>query len=178
MNKNLQIIIGLVLLVVIIGFAIWFPKQPLNDGTPETITQSDSIGSLLSHTWVWEQTIMSDDTIITPEKTESFSLTFGSDGRVTGTTDCNNFFGSYSLDESQITFGPLANTLMYCEGSQESVFTRQLENVQMVFFDENDNLVLLLRYDSGGIMFSKKTLPVNNPIVSDPDTAVSSDAMY
>jgi hypothetical protein len=50
----------------------------------------------------------------------------------------------------------MASTLMYCEGSQESEFIRMVSSANQVFFDSNNNLVLLLPYDSGSVMFIKK----------------------
>ena len=46
-----------------------------------------------------------------------------------GTTDCNNFSGSYKVDGNQLTFGEFAATMMYCEGSQESDFLKSLGEV-------------------------------------------------
>ena len=53
-------------------------------------------------------------------------MTFA-DGQVSGSTGCNTFNGSYELDGDQLSFGPLASTMMACEdalATQEStVFT-------------------------------------------------------
>ena len=43
------------------------------------------------------------------------SLTFDPSGNVSGSTGCNSFSGSYALDGSALTFGPLATTRMACE---------------------------------------------------------------
>lgn len=161
MNKNTQIIIGLLLLAGIIGFSVWFSKMNTPGNYPDNRTSlldSSIIGKLTSTSWVWQKTIMNDDTTIEPVNAGAFSLTFTADGNVSGTTDCNNFFGTYNLTDGKIVFGPLASTLMYCEGSQESVFTRSLENIDSVFFDANDNLVLLVKYDSGSILFAPKSV--------------------
>lgn len=160
MNKNIQIIIGLILLAFIVTITILAPQKTSQvepeTNKPELVNNSLVTEKLTSSVWVWKQTIMSDETVTIPNQAGSFTLTFTADGNMTGTTDCNNFFGPYTLQDTQITFGPIASTLMYCEGSQESNFTRQFENVQSVFFNENDNLVLLIKYDSGSIIFSKQ----------------------
>lgn len=118
--------------------------------------QSEVVRKLTATTWVWQETVMGDGAIITPKQAEAFTLTFNADGSVNGTTDCNNFFSTYTLNDTAIEFGLLGMTLMYCEGAQESEFTRMIDNTQLVFFDENNNnnLVLLLRYDSGSVIFA------------------------
>jgi len=42
------------------------------------------------------------------------TLTFGSDGQVSGNLGCNSFGGSYEIKADQIIFGPLMATLMAC----------------------------------------------------------------
>jgi heat shock protein HslJ len=38
-----------------------------------------------------------------------------SNGRVTGSSGCNSFSGSYKLNQERLEFGPLATTRMACE---------------------------------------------------------------
>ncbi|TCD06683.1 META domain-containing protein [Erythrobacteraceae bacterium CFH 75059] len=42
------------------------------------------------------------------------TLTFGSDGRVTGTTGCNRFFASYTEGTDTVTIGQVGGTRMAC----------------------------------------------------------------
>lgn len=42
------------------------------------------------------------------------TIAFGADGTVSGSTGCNTFNGTYTIDGSAITFGPLATTRMAC----------------------------------------------------------------
>jgi heat shock protein HslJ len=42
------------------------------------------------------------------------SIAFGADGTVSGSAACNTFNGTYTMDGSAITFGPLATTRMAC----------------------------------------------------------------
>lgn len=48
------------------------------------------------------------------------SLKFGSDGRVSGNMGCNSFGGEYTQKDGQVTFGPLASTVMACQEPQMS----------------------------------------------------------
>lgn len=105
-------------------------------------------------TWSWEKTTMSNGTVVTPKKAEAFSLTFKSDGQVEGTTDCNGFSGSYSQPTTgAITFGPLASTKMYCEGSQEADFTTPFPQVRTYAIS---GTTLTLKLSGGGSMTFKK----------------------
>lgn len=108
-------------------------------------------------TWMWKKTIMNDGTVRMPNKQGLFSVRFETNGHISGTTDCNGFGGDYTFGpDGAVTFGPYMSTLMYCEGSQESVFTKDMANVSHVMIDSSGNLVLLLKYDSGSIIFTKK----------------------
>ena len=43
------------------------------------------------------------------------------DGQVSGSSGCNRFTGTYTIDGDTLTFGPLASTKMACEGPVQSV---------------------------------------------------------
>jgi hypothetical protein len=44
-------------------------------------------------------------------------------------------------------------TKMYCEGSQESVFTGLLENTHSYHFTSKGELIFNLKFDSGSVIF-------------------------
>ena len=104
-------------------------------------------------TWRWIRTVYNDGTIITPQKPEAFSLTLRKDGTVSVKTDCNSMSGNYVVSGKRIEFKDMATTLMYCEGSQEQVFSSMLGNVQSFLFTSRGELVLELKFDSGSIIF-------------------------
>lgn len=58
------------------------------------------------------------------------TLTFGTDGRVSGSGGCNSFSGTYSADGSSVSLGPLAMTRRACLGkalnAQETRYTSAL----------------------------------------------------
>jgi len=41
------------------------------------------------------------------------------EGRVTGSTGCNNYFGSYEINKDNLSIGPTGHTEMWCEGLME-----------------------------------------------------------
>lgn len=119
------------------------------------LTEAQAAGfNLTGRTWTWVRTQMNDGTVTTPKKVEAFTITFNADGSVLGTTDCNRFFGKYSLDGNKVTFGPLASTKMACSGSQESVFMKFLGEIDSYLLNEKEQtLVLLVKFDSGSVIF-------------------------
>lgn len=112
--------------------------------------------SIISQKWIWDKTVMSDDKVITANKPGVFSITLNTDGNVAGTTDCNGFFASYAVgSDGVIKFDQMGSTMMFCEGSQESLFMSDIARANRYMLDSSGNLVLLLPYDSGSIMFKK-----------------------
>lgn len=109
---------------------------------------------LVSREWTWVSTQMNDGTTFTPRRPDAFRITFGVDGSVSGTTDCNSFFAQYQLEGSLLTFGPIGATKMFCENSQEADFLRYLGEVGSYMIEaETGRLVLMVKYDSGSIIF-------------------------
>lgn len=83
----------------------------------------------------------------------SFTATFQEDGRLLATTDCNNGNGSYTIGaDNSLTIGPMASTMMYCEGSSEGAYFQQLNQVGS-YKIENGQLWLMLKMDSGTMIF-------------------------
>ncbi len=135
----------------------------LNNLNPEEnnnndIKKSDSqLDKIVDHKWTWIKTTKGEQ-IITPNMKNAFVVNFNEDMSVNGSTDCNGFFGEFTLSENKVSFGPLASTMMYCEGSQESLFVGDLQKVQSLYFQDNDNLVLVLKDNEGEIEFQEKLI--------------------
>lgn len=104
-------------------------------------------------TWNWVKTIYNDDKIITPKIADKFSIAFKKDGSFSAKTDCNGIGGNYSINGREIIFGQMISTQMYCEGSQEDIFRKMLEQTNSYMFTSKGELVLLLKYDSGSVIF-------------------------
>lgn len=112
-----------------------------------------NIDPFAGRTWVWTKTTMHDGAITEADTAQSFSLTFAADGSVSMTTDCNSGGGNYALfREAGIQIGPMATTMMFCEGSGEGEFNRQISLVDSYVLID-DNLYLLLPVDSGSMEF-------------------------
>jgi heat shock protein HslJ len=86
------------------------------------------------------------------------SLTFNSDGTVTGNGGCNGLGGDYEVKDDQITFGPIMSTLMACDDprmTQEGTFTQVMNETASFQIDGNtltitkDNTVLVFEMITG-----------------------------
>lgn len=60
------------------------------------------------------------------------TVTFDDEGRVYGDAGCNRFTGGYTVaKDGTLEIGPLASTMMFCEGKMdaEAAFLNKLQNV-------------------------------------------------
>ena len=109
---------------------------------------------LAGTSWVWTETLMSDDTKTTPAQADAFQLVFGTDGSVSTTTDCNTNAGSYTVDGNQIKLDFQISTMMACPNdAQEAEYIKDLLGVQSYLFADG-NLVLEFPMDSGTMTFA------------------------
>lgn len=70
------------------------------------------------------------------------AMNFGADGKLTGSTGCNNFTGNFKLDGINVKLDPGAMTRMACPGNGEADFlaaAQQVTNLKM-----NGNTLSLL----------------------------------
>lgn len=104
-------------------------------------------------TWVWISALYNDGKKVEPKKQGKFTVTFSIDGKVSGTTDCNSFGGSYTVTENRISFGDMFSTKMYCESSQEGDFMNLLRDATSFHFTSRGELILDLKFDSGSVTF-------------------------
>ncbi len=104
-------------------------------------------------TWTWIAAYYNDGKEIKPNQPRKFTITFSNDGKFSATTDCNSISGNYTAGANLISFGPIASTKMYCEGSQETDFIALLGNAQSYHFTSKGELILDLKLDSGTVVF-------------------------
>jgi heat shock protein HslJ len=98
---------------------------PLRSGNEPRLSATPT----LDGTWAWQES-RSGEEVVAPASFGQFVITIDN-GRMSIATDCNNGFGSVTESGNQLTVGPLASTLMFCENSQEQTFTSQLQNVSL-----------------------------------------------
>ena len=86
------------------------------------------------------------------------TMDFAADGTLSGTTGCNQFNGTYTVDGSKLTVSPLRMTLMLCEGpigDGEALFSPAIQGATSWAIDADGNLLLsgagdILAKPSGG----------------------------
>lgn len=109
-------------------------------------------------TWTWIETQYSNDDVVEAADNTQFVATFLSEGQFSSTTDCNNTFGEYTIEGNNLSFGPLASTKKACLGeTQEMEYLNMLSEVTSYMIDDNGRLVLMLKYDTGSMIFTPQS---------------------
>lgn len=90
------------------------------------------------------------------ENTDSaikITLGFESDDLATGSGGCNTFGGPYSVEGDTISFGPLASTLMLCEGTgdQEATYLEALRSATR--YEVTDDQLIIWHGDDQQLTF-------------------------
>lgn len=126
---------------------------PENDAAESETAEDEMANNPLTGTvWGWTRTEYGNDTVVEAADPSRYTLTFEGDDNLAVLLDCNRGRGTYTLDGSSLSFGPIASTRMACPGdSQADRFAQDLENV-VSFVLDGDVLALSLWAD-GGIMF-------------------------
>lgn len=103
--------------------------------------------------WRWIRAEYGDGKTVTPAKAGAFTLTFKNDGSFSASTDCNGVGGNYIAKDGKIYFDKMMSTLMYCEGSEEGVFTKLLTDASSFRFTSRGELILGLKQNGGSAIF-------------------------
>lgn len=128
----------------------------------ETISQTSTLHGvnpeghfLLPGTnWAWSYTMLPGDRKSFAPQGEKFILSFEKEV-VTSTTDCNSLTGKYIVNGEVLSFSPFSATKMFCGGSLEGDYTRQLSLVSS-FVVKGNELHLILIKDAGEMIFTAK----------------------
>jgi heat shock protein HslJ len=186
MTKKLLLTIVIIVIAVLAVFFLF--NRPQLSTTPDSTIDNSLLFSpdnsgfvteptlLTESSWEWRQTIMNNDTVITPIRPGAFILTFGADGSLSTTTDCNSGSGSYqATDDGGLTISTLAVTSMACihDDIQESIYIRDLSMANQYLIDSQDNLILMLPVDSGSMIFTP--LPLGTVVPWDTSDSLGMD---
>jgi len=86
------------------------------------------------------------------------TVSFSGDGTVSGNAGCNTFSGTYTVDGSNLTFGPLATTRMACEGAKGTIETAYVTALQATTaYEITDAGELKLTSGATTLTFTKAT---------------------
>lgn len=154
------LILGMLFLGGYYVYDNFFKSTEIVDDTDLTpvADDSNSVDDLTVNSWMWKETQMGNDDMVTPKNPSQFVLTFMDDGTFGTTTDCNSGSGSYtSSDDGSLTLGQVATTQMFCEGSQETEYYKELGDVASYVL-EGGNLYMSMKMDAGIMEFT----PVSN----------------
>lgn len=109
--------------------------------------------TLFMKEWKWVKTTYNNDKEVFPIKKDVFLTIFTKEGNVLFKTDCNTMSAEYTISGDTISFGPITSTEMFCEGSQQDDFTKMVQDTERYMFTSRGELIILLKMDSGSIMF-------------------------
>ena len=111
--------------------------------------------SLVGPIWLWQSTLMNDDTLIVAADPARYTLQLNADGTIAVQADCNRVTGTYDLAGSSLTLAFGTSTRAACPpDSQAEAFLRGLQNIGGYLFDGSD-LILELKFDSGTMRFAR-----------------------
>lgn len=129
---------------------------PIEDEASLVISKEESIKNELTETsWLWKETQYSNDDLVTPSDSTQFVATFSEEGQFSSSTDCNTVGGSYAINDSNLSFGNMFATKMACmDETMEMEYSNMLGEVTSYMIADNGNLVLMLKYDSGSMIFT------------------------
>jgi heat shock protein HslJ len=109
----------------------------------------NSGGALEGPTWV-VQHLTVDGTQTHPIEGSSLTATFDGDN-VSGLAGCNSFSGGFTTDGDSIEIGPLASTMVFCDGvmDQEAAYLTLLQSADSYSVDGD---TLTLEVDGGAVL--------------------------
>ncbi|MCP5095772.1 MAG: META domain-containing protein [Chloroflexi bacterium] len=97
-------------------------------------------------------------------------------GELNGSTGCNSFFGSFTLDGTSIEVGPVGMTEMWCEGGmeQETAVINHLNSAHTISI-END--VLMIQSAEGNLIYQPASNATLEGVVWTLNSIVQGDAV-
>jgi para-nitrobenzyl esterase len=114
------------------------------------VRQQDTAANLAGTSWQLVKFQGGDDTILMPDDKSKYTISFGSDGRLSARIDCNRGMGSWkSPGPNELEFGPLALTRAMCPpGSLHDQIAKQWEYIRS-YVIKDGHLFLSLMADGG-----------------------------
>jgi heat shock protein HslJ len=129
------------------------PVLPGRVNAPPPPISAPGSGLLTNTPWSWQGTQTKDGARVVPDAPERYTIEFQPGGRVNVRADCNRGSASYLLNDTALSFGPIALTKMMCpSGSRDAEFLKGLGAVTSQATDGSD-LVLTLGAGAGTMRF-------------------------
>lgn len=155
MKEHKVLIVTAFVILFLFGAAFAFSStNKMSSSETPVISQAPEESGLTSKSWTWVQSNMVPDITTTPSKEGAFTATFGTDGRLVLGTDCNSGNAGYTAgDDGSLTIDPIASTMMYCEGSAETAYFKQIQTAKSYEIKDNQ-LMINLQGDTGVMVFN------------------------
>lgn len=104
--------------------------------------------------WQFVRIMSMDDSVVQPADPAAYTLSFGADGTAALQADCNRGAGSWTVNASQLRFGPIASTRALCPpGSLSDVYLTQFQWVRS-YVMKDGHLFLATMADGSIIEFA------------------------
>lgn len=131
-----------------VGKSLYFKLDPdtmqfgqvANDFEGEADTSRMNLGM---KKWTWIDIVNSNEKYSIPK--DRFTITFKDKNIFSATTDCNGLGGNYETDGDNIIFKDMISTLMFCEGSIESKFSKLLSDAEKYEFNSKGELLIMTK---------------------------------
>ncbi len=129
------------------GFTVAGDKLTLTDASDATLLTYAAAKGGVEGAWEANGYLnAAKSAFVSPIVDTSLTALFGPDGSVSGSSGCNTFTGSYTVDGDKLTIGPLASTRKFC--SPDEVMTQEADYLAALgssvsFQNDGVNLTLL-----------------------------------
>ncbi len=151
-KRLLSLSFAAILLVGCVGIGIEQSGSTLP--AVEVIEQTDNTSALADSQWRLQEIQMADGSVSTPDAEADYTLMLTASGQMAGQADCNTINSTYTVDGSQLSFGPIASTKALCPpGSLSDTYIQALTNTN-AYALEGETLTLSFGSDGNTLIFA------------------------
>ena len=133
------------------------PKETTSIFEQELANKENSESSLTQVVWQLQEIRYNNDKLIEVDNPSNYTLEFLPDGQLSIKADCNRARGNYTQEGSSISIEIGPTTRAMCP--PESISDQYLKELQSatIFFFQDDNLYIDLKFDTGTMKFITDT---------------------
>jgi Heat shock protein len=135
--------ISLVLLISMLLLSTAAAAGCTSSVKPSPNATSTTSSALQLEGTTWKLTSLATETGVNNTLPNTTITAIFDDGNVTGSSGCNRYFGSYQLNKTEINFGQVGSTLMFCADpdgvmTQETTYLLLLKDVTSYAISNNE----------------------------------------
>ena len=145
-------------------------EQPTLTPIPAAALQSAPASSLVGLTWMMTSYNNGRQAVMDAMAETELTAVFGKDGKLSGSSGCNNYANPYVVDGNKIQIGLGINTMMACPQPIMDQETQYLAALQTAATYKIEGTKLELRSATGALLasFAQKATTEAKPAVSNP----------